>query len=185
VISDQKSGINLNKNRIVDKNIIDLCELLSEKGNLKNILIKEPLSIISLYLFENFKGSKITLVDSKENKRIKEILRTGYKIRFQLTKENLLDYLPKSKCKYDAIIIENDGYPDEINEQFPTKELLLTQNLIKIKNALNLLGKIYFHVILPNSFSYESVIKEIDNVFYIEKKVQLFPLEFWIVCISK
>ena len=48
-----------------------------------------------------------------------------------------------------------------------------------------LLGKIYFHVILPNSFSYESVIKEIDNVFYIEKKVQLFPLEFWIVCISK
>ena len=184
-ISDQKSGINLNKNRIVDKNIIELCELLSEKGNLKNILIKEPLSIISLYLFENFKGSKITLVDSKENKRIKEILRTGYKIRFQLTKENLLDYLPKSKCKYDAIIIENDGYPDEINEQFPTKELLLTQNLIKIKNALNLLGKIYFHVILPNSFSYESVIKEIDNVFYIEKKVQLFPLEFWIVCISK
>ena len=184
-ISDQKSGINLNKNRIVDKNIIDLCELLSEKGNLKNILIKEPLSIISLYLFENFKGSKITLVDSKENKRIKEILRTGYKIRFQLTKENLLDYLPKSKCKYDAIIIENDDFPDEINEQFPTKELLLTQNLIKIKNALNLLGKIYFHVILPNSFSYESVIKEIDNVFYIEKKVQLFPLEFWIVCISK
>ena len=93
--------------------------------------------------------------------------------------------MPKSKCKYDAIIIENDGYPDEINEQFPTKELLLTQNLIKIKNALNLLGKIYFHVILPNSFSFESVIKDIENVFYIEKKVQLFPLEFWLVCITK
>ena len=93
--------------------------------------------------------------------------------------------MPKSKCKYDAIIIENDDYPDEINEQFPTKELLLTQNLIKINNALNLLGKIYFHVILPNSFSFESVIKDIENVFYIEKKVQLFPLEFWIVCISK
>jgi hypothetical protein len=93
--------------------------------------------------------------------------------------------ISKLSYKNTAIIIENDDYPDEINEQFPTKELLLTQNLIKIKNALNLLGKIYFHVILPNSFSYESVIKEIDNVFYIEKKVQLFPLEFWIVCIAK
>ncbi len=60
----KKEIINLNIKEIIYKNIIVLYDSLCIQGEIKNILIEEPLLIISLYLKHNFKNLNIFILES-------------------------------------------------------------------------------------------------------------------------
>ena len=63
-IKKEKEIINLDKQAIIDKNINALYKSISSQSKIKNILIEEPLSIISLYLKNIFTSANIVMLQS-------------------------------------------------------------------------------------------------------------------------
>ena len=182
----KKEIINLDSNAIIDKNIIPLYESLYKQGEIKNILIEEPLSIISLYLKHNFKKLNIFMLESYCEKNIRKNMRAGVKIDFSSNKnKNILEYLKDGKNKYDAIILENNRFPDEKNDIIPDREYLKQENLTIFNDHLNDKGIIYFHVLIKNKYLYNFVKEEIEKQFSIINSTTLFPLEYLLICSKK
>ena len=171
---------------ILDENIKALLKYLKIQGNIKTILIEEPLSIISLYLKNIFPDSKLVMLQSYFEKSIRKKFREGIQINFELnTKKNVIKYLQDGDNKYDAIILENNTFPDEKNDIIPNREYLKQENLSLFVAHLNNDGRIYFHVLIKNKYLLNVIKEEIEKSLSIINIIKLFPLEYLIICSHK
>ena len=150
-----KEIIYLDRKAIIDKNIIDLYNSLCNQDEIKNILIEEPLSIKSLYLKHNFKILNIFMRESCCEKNICKNMRTEVQINFSSNKnKNIIEYMKDGKNKYDAIILENNRFPDEENNIIPDRDNLKQENLTLFNKNLNDKERIYIYVLIKNKYLY-------------------------------
>ena len=181
--------INLNFNNadeIPDNNIKALYKNLVKQNALKNILIEEPTSIISLLLKNKDKSLNIVQLQNNCEKNIRKKIREKTQINFTLIKnKNIINYLKDREDKYDAIIFENDSFPDENKGIIPDKEYFKQDNLSLFMNHLNNSGRIYIHLLIRNKYLYNFVEKEISEKFKIINSIKLFELEFLLICSHK
>ena len=87
--------------------------------------------------------------------------------------------------KYDAIILENNTFPDEKNDIIPNREYLKQENLSLFVAHLNNDGRIYFHVLIKNKYLLNVIKEEIEKSLSIINIIKLFSLEYLIICSSK
>ena len=126
------------------------------------------------------------MLESYCEKNIRKNMRAGVQIDFSSNKnKNILEYLKDGKNKYDAIILENNRFPDEKNDIIPDREYLKQENLTIFNHHLNDKGRIYFHVLIENKYLYNFVKEEIEKQFSIINSTTLFPLEYLLICSKK
>lgn len=185
---DKNKNIRLKEKKdIIDKNMIPLYDSLNKiyRNKKFSVLIEEPLSIISLYFVNLFKFN-IFLIQSSYDKDLMTTILNNIQRKFNHTHgKNIFDYLKNGEKKFHLIIIENNIFPDDKNAFIPNQEYLKPENMNLFKNRLEDEGRIYFHVLLRNKYLFDSVKKKYEEYFVIKEIIQLFPLEFFFVCMKK
>ena len=170
-----KEIIYLDRKAIIDKNIIDLYNSLCNQDEIKNILIEEPLSIKSLYLKHNFKILNIFMRESCCEKNICKNMRTEVQINFSSNKnKNIIEYMKDGKNKYDAIILENNRFPDEENNIIPDRDNVKQENLTLFNKNLNDKERIYIYVLIKNKYLYNIFKEEIEKNLSIINSIKFF-----------
>ena len=170
-----KEIIYLDRKAIIDKNIIDLYNSLCNQDEIKNILIEEPLSIKSLYLKHNFKILNIFMRESCCEKNICKNMRTEVQINFSSNKnKNIIEYMKDGKNKYDAVILENNRFPDEENNIIPDRDNVKQENLTLFNKNLNDKERIYIYVLIKNKYLYNIFKEEIEKNLSIINSIKFF-----------
>lgn len=174
-IKDNK--ILLNKESIIDQMIYYLFDMnKNDENKIKDILIEETLSIISLYFSENNKNSRIELLEKGNDKQIIEHISKNIENNIiKVTEPNIIEYLPKNNPKYDLIIIENQIFPSEDN-------YLQKEKLYIIKDHLKEKGKVYFCLYLSNKYVINLVTSQLSEAFIVTQVIIVSPGQYLIEC---
>ena len=126
------------------------------------------------------------MLQSYCEKNIRKKFREGIQINFELnTKKNVIKYLHDGNNKFDAIILENNTFPDDKNDIIPNREYLKQENLSLFNAHLNDEGKIYFHVLIKNKYLLNFVKEEITKSLTIIDIIKIFPMEYLLICSHK
>jgi len=176
-IDIKENKILLDKKSINDQIIYYLYDMnKNDENEIKDILIEETLSIISLYFSENNKNSRIEFLEKGNDKQIIEHISKNIENEIiKVNEPNIIEYLSKNNTKYDVIIIENQKYPSEDN-------YLQKEKLNIIKEHLKENGKVYFCLHLSNKYMVNPVTVQLNETFQVIQIILISPCQYLIEC---
>ena len=102
-------------------------------------------------------------------------MRTEVQINFSSNKnKNIIEYMKDGKNKYDAIILENNRFPDEKNNIIPDRDNVKQENLTLFNKNLNDKERIYIYVLIKNKYLYNIFKEEIEKNLSIINSIKFF-----------